>query len=301
MQPGCMCDGLWPQCGDMLFPEVIFMREQSHYMRAGRRRYRLQGCLAGAAILLCIAAGAGMLIAVVWAVGDAFFRPSKVGTAAETMMPIKVPPTEITAGSEENQPMDPLMLVNFACLCPEEMPTNLVAAESILPADVSAARPDILLDADCAAALAAMLTAATEDGVGGWILSSGYRDHAYQQALYDRKRAADPHYADDPYAHPVSVMPPRTSEHATGLAVDLTVRGYEDLTEDFASTEQGTWLAVHCTEYGFILRYPRDKESVTGVVYEPWHFRYVGSARIAREITESGLCLEEYLAVMPRE
>ncbi len=195
--------------------------------------------------------------------------------------------------------MDPLILVNFENPCPDVIPGGMVCADTALAGVLTVAREGIWLDARCAAALADMLEAARDEGVDGWILSSGYRDHDYQRRLYERKLEQDPHYADDPYAHPVAVMPPYVSEHATGLAVDLTIQGYESLEEDFAATVHGIWLLRHCAAYGFILRYPADKESVTGVVYEPWHFRYVGSPEVAGYIMENGLCLEEYLAQLP--
>lgn len=70
---------------------------------------------------------------------------------------------------------------------------------------------------------------------------------------------------------------------------------YQRLDDGYAETNEAKWLLANCANYGFILRYPKDKEQITGVIYEPWHFRYVGKAA-AREITASGLCLEEYLA-----
>ncbi len=81
---------------------------------------------------------------------------------------------------------------------------------------------------------------------------------------------------------------PGTSEHQLGLALDIIA----EFDADNSATWQ--WLKRHCAEYGFILRYPADKESITGISYEPWHFRYVG-VEAAREIMSSGLCLEEYL------
>lgn len=90
------------------------------------------------------------------------------------------------------------------------------------------------------------------------------------------------------------VARPGTSEHQTGLAVDIVDLSYQLLDEGQEGTPVQQWLMAHCAEYGFILRYPTDKSALTGVGYEPWHYRYVG-AEAAREITEGGLCLEEYL------
>lgn len=81
---------------------------------------------------------------------------------------------------------------------------------------------------------------------------------------------------------------PGTSEHQLGLALDIIAEFDAD------NTATWQWLKQHCAEYGFILRYPADKEEITGISYEPWHFRYVG-VEAAREIMSSGVCLEEYL------
>lgn len=91
-----------------------------------------------------------------------------------------------------------------------------------------------------------------------------------------------------------SVALPGTSEHATGLAVDIISTEYEELDDRQGDTEEQKWLMEHCWEYGFILRYPPEKSDITGIIYEPWHYRYVGKDT-AKEITEQGITLEEYL------
>ena len=122
--------------------------------------------------------------------------------------------------------------------------------------------------------LSAMLTAAKAAGYDLRI-STAYRSYNRQQQLYDAGS---------------STAAAGTSEHNSGLAVDiLTVNG------EFEGSAAEAWLLEHAEEYGFILRYPKDKEAVTGFAYEPWHFRYVGKEQ-AKLINESGLCLEEYLA-----
>ncbi len=94
------------------------------------------------------------------------------------------------------------------------------------------------------------------------------------------------------------VAPPGTSEHHTGLAMDLVSSDYwgyySDLEHDYENFDSFKWLYANCAEYGFILRYPKDKQEVTGITYEPWHYRYVGK-EAAKYIMEKGLCLEEYL------
>ena len=87
---------------------------------------------------------------------------------------------------------------------------------------------------------------------------------------------------------------PGTSEHQAGLAVDIVDKSYQLLDERQEDTAVQKWLMEHCAEYGYILRYPTEKSALTGVGYEPWHYRYVGE-EAAREIMSRGLCLEEYL------
>ena len=92
------------------------------------------------------------------------------------------------------------------------------------------------------------------------------------------------------------MVPAGTSEHQTGLAADIVAAGNQVLEEEQENTPEQQWLMEHCWEYGFILRYPKDKTDLTGVGYEPWHYRYVG-VEAAQEMKESGQCLEEYWAV----
>ena len=92
----------------------------------------------------------------------------------------------------------------------------------------------------------------------------------------------------------VWVAYPGTSEHHTGLAVDIVDIRYQLLDEKQESTSTQQWLMKNCQKYGFILRYPVDKKAITHIQYEPWHYRYVGKEN-AQKIYESGLCLEEYL------
>ena len=130
-------------------------------------------------------------------------------------------------------------------------------------------------------------------------LSSGYRDYNTQSYLYNRKIGQG--YSAEDAAR--IVAPPGTSEHQTGLACDITDRYYELKDSSLENTATYQWMSQHCHEYGFIVRYPKDKsgmttadaaESVTGIIYEPWHFRYVG-VEAATYIMENGLCLEEFV------
>lgn len=92
--------------------------------------------------------------------------------------------------------------------------------------------------------------------------------------------------------------PPGTSEHQSGLAVDVVQTSlpsqYQSLIQEFGETEAGKWLAENCWKFGFVLRFPQDKEEITGIIYEPWHFRFVGRTHAAA-MNEMNMCLEEYI------
>ena len=134
-----------------------------------------------------------------------------------------------------------------------------------------------------------MYEAAKEEGFDLKVCSA-YRSYDGQQQLFTSALA---NYSEE-YAHMYSAYPGR-SEHHTGLAVDITSASMDwGLRQDFADYPDGKWLYEHCQDYGFILRYPEGKEDITGYMYEPWHFRYVGK-KVAKEIMKKGITLEEYL------
>lgn len=134
-----------------------------------------------------------------------------------------------------------------------------------------------------------MLEAAESEGISFKICST-YRSYSTQDAIYHNYVN---NYGTE-YTNTISAYPGR-SEHHTGWAVDVTSKsmGY-DLKQNFIEYPEGIWINEHCSEYGFIIRYPKDKTDITGYAYEPWHLRYVG-IEAAREITSQGLTLEEYL------
>ncbi len=144
-----------------------------------------------------------------------------------------------------------------------------------------------------------MFAAALEDGIDLWVVSS-YRTIDYQQQNFDRsvqQRMDNGMTYDDAYADTLrEVAMPGESEHNAGLAMDIMSVEYTSMDDaGFENTKAFEWLDKHAAEYGFILRYPKDKEAVTEIIYEPWHYRFVG-IYYANEIKESGLCLEEYFA-----
>lgn len=145
--------------------------------------------------------------------------------------------------------------------------------------------------------LLSMLQAAKEDGVSLQICSP-YRDYAYQEMLFERKINL---YMGIGYSYMEAYMlgsqvvtVPGASEHQLGLALDIVSNTYTALDEGFGDTEAGKWLSEHSREYGFILRYPKGKEYITGIDFEPWHFRYVG-VEAATVIMDEGITLEEFV------
>ena len=131
------------------------------------------------------------------------------------------------------------------------------------------------------------------------VVCSAYRPHATQVRLHNNK-IARLRYAGYSYEAAVKeagrwVAVPGTSEHETGMALDIVSYSYQLLDEAQENTAEQKWFMEHCWEYGFILRYPKDKTEITGIGYEPWHYRYVGRETAAK-MKESGLCLEEYIA-----
>lgn len=142
-----------------------------------------------------------------------------------------------------------------------------------------------------------MLEAGRREGLAFEICSS-YRDVKRQEELFAEDVAAymrnglSYKQAYDKTAE--QTMPPGYSEHSSGLAFDIVSLGYQMLDEGQEDTAENQWLQEHCAEYGFILRYPKDKEDITQITYESWHFRYVG-IEVATFIMEEGITLEEYL------
>ena len=138
---------------------------------------------------------------------------------------------------------------------------------------------------ECYSAFRKMQAGAERDGISLFIVS-GYRSYSTQESIYWRYVGNDGMKEADTYS-----ARPGHSEHQTGLAMDLN-----SLDDSFANTPAGRWLEAHGHEYGFIIRYPRGKQDITGYIFEPWHVRYLG-VDTATKVYESGLTLEEYLGI----
>lgn len=169
-----------------------------------------------------------------------------------------------------------------------EVIDGITYVQGILIANKTYALPSIYnpgTDDEAYNALDEMQTAAAKEGIVLYVVS-GFRDYDTQEEIYNRYVSYDGKANADRYS-----ARPGHSEHQTGLAFDLN-----ELEESFGETREGKWLAANAHKYGFIIRYPKGKEHITGYMYEPWHVRYLGKD-IATKVYNSGLTLEEYLGI----
>lgn len=202
----------------------------------------------------------------------------------------------LTAAQAQALLDDPRMiLVSRAHRMPEDYPIETKECGSATAINKT-------LQTEAAEAFLSMQAAAAKDGVDVR-MQSGYRSVSYQKKLYNDKTQ---YYRNKGLSEAAArekaatiVNPPGCSEHNCGLAADLNSPEHTTLDTGFADTAAFRWLCENAERYGFILRYPKEAESVTGITYEPWHWRYVGSENAAL-LNRSGLCLEDAIAVLQR-
>lgn len=159
----------------------------------------------------------------------------------------------------------------------------------------SALTNGLLFDARAIGEFNDMIAGGRDEGLD-FVICSAYRSVEYQQQLFDQKVEAylqDGYGLAEAYSLAAAVIsPPGASEHNLGLAADIVSMDYQHLDDEQESTPETQWLHANCHKYGFVLRYPEDKQDITGIIYEPWHYRYVG-VDIATYMYENELCLEE--------
>ena len=190
-------------------------------------------------------------------------------------------------------PTDLLLLVNKQNKAPA-VPMTLVKP-NVTPTTPSKAE-NIYMRPEAAAALEALFAAAADEGLTLYA-TSGFRSYSTQKAIFERKLETMSERSAN-----ASVAKAGYSEHQTGLAMDIegeTTLG-TGLTEKFGESPEGIWVAEHCHEYGFIIRYPEGKTKITGYIYEPWHLRYVGKEH-AQRIAELDVTFEEYILMLRGE
>jgi LAS superfamily LD-carboxypeptidase LdcB len=185
----------------------------------------------------------------------------------------------------------PILLVNVWNYMPQGYEPDLVTLDKFANYD------NMYIDRVCYDDLVAMLRDCQNQAARAVVVSA-YRTHEFQTMNYQRQvqKWLNKGYSQEEAERLAAqeVLIPGTSEHQLGLAVDLVDVNWPYLDDKQAQMTAQKWLMEHCWEYGFILRYPEGKTDVTGIIYEPWHYRYVGK-ELAKELTELGLTLEEYL------
>lgn len=267
--------------------------------KKGKKKSRKKPNVLGMVALLCVAAGVGYAARVAqqeWNAAAAYNAEPSVSVPEETGEPQDAVQVQASAQendltqTEENGAIGILRLVNTQHPLPDGyIPPELEVMDT----------EDRQLDARAAKAFREMEAAAIADGCRIF-LSSGYRSYERQKYLFvemiQDNLALGCTY-EQAYTNTKSLRNvPGTSEHQTGLAADILSVDYLDMDEGFADTKDGKWLKENAARFGFILRYPKGKEAITGTEFEPWHYRYVG-VEDATKIMEQGVCLEEYLGM----
>lgn len=201
---------------------------------------------------------------------------------------------EVNGKQVIQNPLNVLALVNKMFALPDSYnPTDLVKPNvSFSFGDQTIEKS--LMRQEAAIALEKMFAEAKASGIELYAVS-GYRSYERQRVIFDAEVKKS---GEEKAAQVVAV--PGNSEHQSGLAMDISAKSANlSLTESFGETTEGKWLAANAHKYGFILRYPKGKESITGYQYEPWHFRYVG-VHAAQTIFEKNITLEEYFDIVEK-
>jgi len=211
------------------------------------------------------------------------------GLPADSSSNVPAPIPSLTlAGGGEGVPWN-LRLVNSTHPLPEGWEPELAVIDPCTGEE---------FDSRAIGHLNAMLADMEAEGLHP-LVCSGYRSYESQEEIFQDnvEEALSQGCTRDEAEQQASlwVMPPGCSEHQSGLAADIVSEDNQRLDDTQENTPEQQWLRANCKDYGFILRYPREKTELTGVNYESWHYRYVGLAA-AREIVSQGLCLEEYNA-----
>ncbi|MEK4496127.1 M15 family metallopeptidase [Ureibacillus sp. FSL W8-0352] len=207
----------------------------------------------------------------------------------------KVAGEEPQQKQQQQQPEDKKYKENNGYIEGQTLPSEPTYIKGVLIANKKYPLPKDYAPGENVEARAAFELMAQEAKTLGFelVAFSTYRSYEYQELLYNKYVERDGKENADRYS-----ARPGYSEHQTGLAFDIGEKGREDLwlTEAFGQSEAGKWLAENAHRYGFILRYPKGKEHITGYMYESWHFRYLG-VELATKVKDSGLTLEEYLGI----
>ncbi len=295
--------GVYPACFYCWLGEIVLYHKpyrSSRYSHQRALRKRRRNIVLSVAVILAVAVGGTVL-------GVHMLTPKTSDSANVTpqtsvsddpaISSLGENPSSITASTDPdplamdtsfaqwNQSCDwTMIVVNAYNPLPDSWDENrIVYTESLSPCGLDERIVDIVQE---------MVNDAYADGVSIW-LSSGYRSKEKQAELFQQEIQGNIRDGMDQKEAEAQarklVMPAGYSEHQTGLVIDIN-----GVNEDFYQTKAYQWMCDHASDYGFIERYPQGKDSITGINYEPWHYRYVGVEN-AKAIEASGLCLEEYV------
>ncbi len=217
-------------------------------------------------------------------------EPSSAGSEPqpEPKLREETPNSEAPTASSAAEPVERdwrLMLVNPDHLLPDDWTVELAMTKY-----------GYEVDARIVDDVTALVEAAAADNVS-LLICYGYRTLEQSQQLFDKQLRKQLSYGLSEEAALAEakrwVAPPGTSDHHTGLALDIVTPEHQVLNHAFYDTPAGRWMAEHSWEYGFVIRFPKDKQEITGITYEPWHLRFVGKEHAA-EMQKNNECLEEY-------
>ena len=221
---------------------------------------------------------------------------------------------ELPPKEPENAPADPEITPETPEPVPEVTPEEkkmtvdtslwnliLVNPDNFLPEDHTFEKEQVqgnyYLDSRAAPYAKQMIEDAKKEGIDLQICSS-IRDVELQTRLFNNKindLIAEGYSEEDAKIKAATIVAvPGTSEHHTGLALDIVTPSYQRLNAGYENTDAAKWLKENAAEYGFILRYPKDKTDITKIIFEPWHYRYVGR-EYAEFIMSEGICFEEFI------
>jgi len=239
-------------------------------------------------VLAAVVAGA-----VWWADNHYLAKPEQIGSAGTVSSPVKAPTSQAGFNKQQysiNDPTSFWAVVNKGRV----LPTNYVPTDLVIPN--LAVRPSATSDEKHLRQIAANALGNLFDGAktAGYslMIASAYRSYATQVSVYNNFVASQGQASADQ-----SSARPGHSEHQTGLAIDIEPASRScEIEQCFGGLPEGKWLAANAYKYGFIIRYQKDKQNLTGYEYEPWHIRYLGSD-LAAELNKSGQTLEQFFGL----
>ena len=222
-------------------------------------------------VVLILASLIGIVMCIV------ILRPEEININRKSYSTEDVDNYNIENNRTENNRIENIVLVNK-----ENKLSEKYIPDELVEPNILTEGPNNLVSSKIVSNLESMFNDAKLEGINLKMVS-GYRSYAYQYELFSRSGGNNRYVAAAGF-----------SEHQTGLAVDVLSSALTELNESFAYTLEYQWLKENCYKYGFIIRYPKGKEDITGYPFEPWHLRYVG-LNAAKEISQKNITLEEYL------